>query len=119
MISEYFTTIKKTADLVVCLVDVFPVVIYNVFVFVVCLFMWVVLRWFTALIYNLWLICSTPPTEQAPGDDPQTSELSGLFVLKPESATATKGEKWSAIKNESGSFNAKFMLGYRQLIYFN
>ncbi|TKS91441.1 Myosin-binding protein C, slow-type [Collichthys lucidus] len=33
-----------------------------------------------------------PPDEQAPGEDAQTSELSGLFVLKPESATATKGK---------------------------
>lgn len=27
----------------------------------------------------------------APGEDPQLAELTGLFTLKPESATATKG----------------------------
>ncbi|XP_008327852.1 myosin binding protein Ca isoform X1 [Cynoglossus semilaevis] len=30
--------------------------------------------------------------EQAPGEDAQSTELSGLFVLKPESATAIKGK---------------------------
>ncbi|XP_041633665.1 myosin binding protein Ca [Cheilinus undulatus] len=38
---------------------------------------------------------TAPPADQkehVPGEDPQTSELSGLFVLKPESVTATKGK---------------------------
>ncbi|XP_039973542.1 myosin binding protein Ca [Xiphias gladius] len=30
--------------------------------------------------------------EHVPGEDPQLSELTGLFVVKPESATATKGK---------------------------
>ncbi|XP_035510366.1 myosin binding protein Ca isoform X3 [Morone saxatilis] len=30
--------------------------------------------------------------EHVPGEDPQMSELTGLFVLKPESVTATKGK---------------------------
>nr|XP_046271403.1 myosin binding protein Ca isoform X6 [Scatophagus argus] len=30
--------------------------------------------------------------EHVPGEEPQMSELTGLFVLKPESATATKGK---------------------------
>lgn len=29
--------------------------------------------------------------DHAPGDEPQTSELTGLFVAKPESASVTKG----------------------------
>lgn len=29
--------------------------------------------------------------EHGPGDEPETSELTGLFVVKPESATVTKG----------------------------
>ncbi|XP_071323154.1 myosin binding protein Ca isoform X1 [Trachinotus anak] len=33
-----------------------------------------------------------PPDEHVPGEDPQLSELTGLFVVKPESATATKGK---------------------------
>nr|XP_046271398.1 myosin binding protein Ca isoform X1 [Scatophagus argus] len=33
-----------------------------------------------------------PPDEHVPGEEPQMSELTGLFVLKPESATATKGK---------------------------
>ncbi|CAJ1076362.1 myosin binding protein Ca [Xyrichtys novacula] len=33
-----------------------------------------------------------PPDEHVPGEDPQLSELTGLFVLKPESTTATKGK---------------------------
>ncbi|XP_060921586.1 myosin binding protein Ca isoform X2 [Labrus mixtus] len=33
-----------------------------------------------------------PPDEHVPGEDPQMSELSGIFVLKPESVTATKGK---------------------------
>ncbi|CAG5897281.1 unnamed protein product [Menidia menidia] len=33
-----------------------------------------------------------PPDEHAPGEGPQMSELSGMFVLKPESVTATKGK---------------------------
>ncbi|XP_035510365.1 myosin binding protein Ca isoform X2 [Morone saxatilis] len=33
-----------------------------------------------------------PPDEHVPGEDPQMSELTGLFVLKPESVTATKGK---------------------------
>nr|XP_046271402.1 myosin binding protein Ca isoform X5 [Scatophagus argus] len=32
------------------------------------------------------------PAEHVPGEEPQMSELTGLFVLKPESATATKGK---------------------------
>lgn len=55
------------------------------------------------------------------------SELSGMFVLKPESVTATKGlARRSAIKtlnyipNErSCPLSAKFPLEYRQLIYLN
>ncbi|XP_044037356.1 myosin binding protein Ca isoform X3 [Siniperca chuatsi] len=33
-----------------------------------------------------------PPDEHVPGEDPQLSELTGLFVMKPESVTATKGK---------------------------
>ncbi|XP_022595424.1 myosin-binding protein C, fast-type [Seriola dumerili] len=33
-----------------------------------------------------------PPDEHVPGEDPQMSELTGLFVVKPESVTATKGK---------------------------
>ncbi|XP_039681406.1 myosin binding protein Ca isoform X3 [Perca fluviatilis] len=33
-----------------------------------------------------------PPDEHVAGEDPQMSELSGMFVLKPESVTATKGK---------------------------
>ncbi|XP_035035721.1 myosin binding protein Ca isoform X3 [Hippoglossus stenolepis] len=33
-----------------------------------------------------------PPDELVPGEDPQPAELTGLFVLKPESITATKGK---------------------------
>ncbi|XP_077411848.1 myosin binding protein Ca [Vanacampus margaritifer] len=33
-----------------------------------------------------------PPDEVAPGEDLQLSELTGLFALKPESATAIKGQ---------------------------
>ncbi|XP_042247525.1 myosin binding protein Ca isoform X3 [Thunnus maccoyii] len=33
-----------------------------------------------------------PPDEIVPGEDPQLSQLTGLFVSKPESATATKGK---------------------------
>nr|XP_033499772.1 myosin binding protein Ca isoform X1 [Epinephelus lanceolatus] len=33
-----------------------------------------------------------PPDEHVPGEDPQMSELSGIFVQKPESVTATKGK---------------------------
>ncbi|XP_071323194.1 myosin binding protein Ca isoform X5 [Trachinotus anak] len=33
-----------------------------------------------------------PDVEHVPGEDPQLSELTGLFVVKPESATATKGK---------------------------
>nr|XP_049601851.1 myosin binding protein Ca [Syngnathus scovelli] len=33
-----------------------------------------------------------PPDEVVPGEDPQLSQLTGLFVLKPESATAVKGQ---------------------------
>lgn len=36
---------------------------------------------------------SFPTTEIVPGEEPQTSELTGLFVVKPESATVTKGLK--------------------------
>ncbi|XP_068509596.1 myosin binding protein Ca [Syngnathus scovelli] len=32
------------------------------------------------------------PAEVVPGEDPQLSQLTGLFVLKPESATAVKGQ---------------------------
>ncbi|XP_049925351.1 myosin binding protein Ca, partial [Epinephelus moara] len=35
---------------------------------------------------------SPPITEHVPGEDPQMSELSGIFVQKPESVTATKGK---------------------------
>ncbi|CAJ1076363.1 myosin binding protein Ca [Xyrichtys novacula] len=38
---------------------------------------------------------AAPPAgkcEHVPGEDPQLSELTGLFVLKPESTTATKGK---------------------------
>ncbi|XP_020501408.2 myosin binding protein Ca isoform X4 [Labrus bergylta] len=34
----------------------------------------------------------TEEEEHVPGEDPQMSELSGIFVLKPESVTATKGK---------------------------
>ncbi|XP_070703480.1 myosin binding protein Ca [Pempheris klunzingeri] len=44
------------------------------------------------LICPLSLIYSTPITEHVPGEDPQMSEVTGLFVLKPQSATATKGK---------------------------
>ncbi|XP_047428657.1 myosin binding protein Ca isoform X4 [Mugil cephalus] len=33
-----------------------------------------------------------PPDDHAPGEGPQTSELTGLFVERPESVTATKGK---------------------------
>ncbi|XP_019745437.1 myosin binding protein Ca [Hippocampus comes] len=33
-----------------------------------------------------------PADDVAPGEDPQLSELTGLFTIKPESATATKGQ---------------------------
>ncbi|KAK5856072.1 hypothetical protein PBY51_007693 [Eleginops maclovinus] len=33
-----------------------------------------------------------PPDEHVPGEDPQLSEVSGIFVEKPQSATATKGK---------------------------
>ncbi|XP_023269591.1 myosin-binding protein C, fast-type isoform X3 [Seriola lalandi dorsalis] len=33
-----------------------------------------------------------PAVEHVPGEDPQMSELTGLFVVKPESVTATKGK---------------------------
>ncbi|XP_044037360.1 myosin binding protein Ca isoform X7 [Siniperca chuatsi] len=33
-----------------------------------------------------------PAVEHVPGEDPQLSELTGLFVMKPESVTATKGK---------------------------
>ncbi|XP_061567165.1 myosin binding protein Ca isoform X2 [Cololabis saira] len=33
-----------------------------------------------------------PPDDTAPGEGPEMSELAGLFVVRPESATATKGK---------------------------
>lgn len=33
-----------------------------------------------------------PPDERVPGEEPETSELIGLFVMKPESQMATKGK---------------------------
>ncbi|KAK5884767.1 hypothetical protein CesoFtcFv8_018555 [Champsocephalus esox] len=33
-----------------------------------------------------------PPDENVPGEDPQLSEVSGIFVEKPQSVTATKGK---------------------------
>ncbi|XP_054615622.1 myosin binding protein Ca [Dunckerocampus dactyliophorus] len=44
-----------------------------------------------------------PPDEVAPGEDPQLSELTGLFVLKPESTTATKGKDVSFVAKVDSS----------------
>ncbi|KAM3863963.1 myosin binding protein Ca [Diretmus argenteus] len=44
---------------------------------------------------NTYEVKKEVPTEEEehlPGEEPQLSELTGLFVLKPESATATKGK---------------------------
>lgn len=43
------------------------------------------------LICHFRFLYETRITELTPGEDPQLSELTGLFVLKPESVTATKG----------------------------
>ncbi|XP_034046072.1 myosin binding protein Ca isoform X2 [Thalassophryne amazonica] len=46
--------------------------------------------------------------EQVPGEGPQFSELTGLFVLKPESATATKGKNITFVaKVDSSSLTRK------------
>lgn len=41
--------------------------------------------------YFSYSLHSTPVTDHLPGEGPQLSEPTGLFVLKPESVTATKG----------------------------
>lgn len=51
------------------------------------------------------LIDSTPITEHVPGEEPQTSELTGLFVEKPESTTATKGMKKKFISKMEGAIH--------------
>ncbi|XP_040919046.1 myosin binding protein Ca isoform X1 [Toxotes jaculatrix] len=49
-----------------------------------------------------------PPDEHVPGEDPQLSELTGLFVLKPESVTATKGKDITFVaKVDSSSLTRK------------
>ncbi|XP_040919048.1 myosin binding protein Ca isoform X3 [Toxotes jaculatrix] len=46
--------------------------------------------------------------EHVPGEDPQLSELTGLFVLKPESVTATKGKDITFVaKVDSSSLTRK------------
>ncbi|XP_062294217.1 myosin binding protein Ca [Scomber scombrus] len=46
--------------------------------------------------------------EHVPGEDPQLSELMGMFVQKPESATATKGKDITFVaKVDSGSLTRK------------
>uniref|UniRef100_A0AAZ1XB51 Myosin-binding protein C, fast-type n=1 Tax=Oreochromis aureus TaxID=47969 RepID=A0AAZ1XB51_OREAU len=42
--------------------------------------------------YFSYSLHSTPITDHLPGEGPQLSELTGLFVLRPESVTATKGK---------------------------
>ncbi|KAK2833049.1 hypothetical protein Q5P01_016938 [Channa striata] len=49
-----------------------------------------------------------PPDEHVPGEEPQLSELTGLFVLKPESVTATKGKNITFVaKVDSSSLTRK------------
>lgn len=68
----------------------------------------------------------TPITENLPGEEPQLSELTGLFVQKPESVTAIKGltkiiiKILSYIQNERhGPLNALLELEYVQFINFS
>ncbi|KAM8823903.1 myosin binding protein Ca [Synchiropus picturatus] len=58
---------------------------------------------FTSLLILVLLLA-----EHVPGEDPQLSQLTGLFVLKPESVTATKGKDITFVaKVDSSSLTRK------------
>ncbi|KAM4530827.1 myosin binding protein Ca isoform 3-T3 [Odontesthes bonariensis] len=61
-------------------------------------------------IENGWMdgIDVQPTVEHAPGEGPQLSELTGMFVMKPESVTATKGKDITFVaKVDSSSLTRK------------
>ncbi|XP_053706944.1 myosin binding protein Ca isoform X2 [Synchiropus splendidus] len=58
--------------------------------------------------FTTFLILVLLLAEHVPGEDPQLSQLTGLFVLKPESVTATKGKDITFVaKVDSSSLTRK------------
>ncbi len=41
---------------------------------------------------SVYIVSLTLPVEHVPGEEPQLSQMSGLFVEKPQTVSAVKGE---------------------------